>query len=94
MEFIFVFAIVLIKVFLLHFFKIVEIIRTLWIDTFMYAEELTVFLGNEGISAVRAGKAKRCCNDFAGTEGLTADFALILTVTAIVVIDEMVWGTT
>ena len=94
MEFIFVFAIVLIKVFLLHFFKIVEIIRTLWIDSFMYAEELTVFLGIEGISAVRAGKAKRCCNDFTGTEGLTADFAQILTVTAIIVENVAMWSST
>ena len=94
MEFIFVFAIILIKVFLLHFFKVVEIIRALWIDTFMYAEELTVFLGNEGISAVRAGKAKGCCYEFTGTEGLPADFALVLTVAAIVVIDVVMWSPT
>ena len=43
MELIFIFAIILSKVFLIHFFKIVEIIRTFGIDAFMYAEELTVF---------------------------------------------------
>lgn len=55
----------------------------------MYAEELTIFFGNEGISAVRTGKAKRCCNDFAGAEGLSTDFALILTVAPIIVVNVM-----
>ena len=45
MEFIFVFSIILGKVFLIHFFKIVEIVRTFWVNAFMYAEELTVFFG-------------------------------------------------
>ena len=94
MEFIFVFAIILSKVFLIHFFKIVEIVRTFWIDAFMYAEELAVFFWNEGISAVRAGKAKRCCNDFAGAEGLSTDFTLVLTVTAIIVVNVVMWSPT
>ena len=94
MEFIFIFAIVFIKVFLFHFFKIVEIIRALWIHTFMYAEELTVFPGNKCISAVRAGKSKWCCDDFAGRESLTADFALVLTVSTIIVINVVMRSTT
>lgn len=92
MEFIFVFAIVLIKILLLHFFKAVEIIRAFGAYTFMYAEEFTVFLGSQGISTVRTGKAERCCNDFTGAEGLTADFALVLAITAVIIIDVMVRG--
>ena len=47
MELIFVLAIVFHKVFLLYFFKIVEIIRTFGIYTFMNAEKFTVFLSNK-----------------------------------------------
>ena len=46
MEFIFVFAVIRIQILLFHFFKIVEIVRTFGIDTFVYAEELAVFLCN------------------------------------------------
>ena len=94
MEFIFVFSIILGKVFLIHFFKIVEIVRTFWVNAFMYAEELTVFFWNEGISTVRTGKAERCCDDFAGGEGLTTDFTLVLTVTTVIVVDVVMWGAT
>ncbi len=59
----------------------------------MYAEKLTVFLCGKGIAAVGAGKAERCCGNFAGGEGLAADFALVLTIAAIVVVDKMVWST-
>lgn len=59
----------------------------------MYAEEFAVFLGNKGITTVRAGKPERCGNNIAGREGLTADFALVLPVTAIVVVDVMVGRT-
>ena len=93
MQLVFVFAIVLIQVFCVHFGKIVEIIRAFGIHTFMYAEKLTVFLGGKGIAAVRAGKAERCCDSFAGGKGLAADFALVLAFTAIVIVDEMMWGT-
>ena len=60
----------------------------------MNAEKLTVFLGNEGIATMRAGEAERCRNNLAGTESLTADFALELTVTAIIIVNEMMWSTT
>ncbi len=56
----------------------------------MNAEKFTVFLGSKGVAAVRAGEPERSGNHFAGAEGLPADFALVLAVTAIVVIDVMV----
>ena len=94
MELIFVFAIVFVEIFLLHFSKIMEIVRTFGIDTFMDTEEFTVFLGSQSVTAMRADKAYRSCNDFTGTEGLTTDLALVLSIAAIVVVDEMVWSTT
>ena len=93
MEFIFVFAIVLIKVFLLHFFKVVETVRTLWIDTFMYAEKPAVFLCGKGIATVRTDKTEGCRNDFTGREGPATDFALELAVTAVIVVNEVMWST-
>ena len=43
---------------------------------------------------MRADKAYRSCKDFTGTEGLPTDFALVLSIAAVVVVDEMVWSTT
>lgn len=56
----------------------------------MNTEEFTVFLGSGCVAAMRTGKPERCCNHFAGAEDLTTDFALMLTVAAIVVVDAMV----
>ena len=43
MEFVFILSISLIEMFWLHIFKIVEIVRTLGIDTFMENEVLPLF---------------------------------------------------
>ena len=51
------------------------------------------FFWNEGITTVRTGKAKRCCNDFAGAEGLTTDFTLVLSVAAIIIVNVVVGST-
>jgi len=67
-----------------------KIVRAFGIHTFVYTEEFTIFLGNKGVAAMRAGESERSGNHFTGAEGLPADFALILTVTTIVVIDVMV----
>ena len=45
--------------FLVYFFKVVEVIRTFGIYAFMYAEEGTVFLGCKGMPAMGAGKLHR-----------------------------------
>ena len=93
MQFIFVLAIVFFQVFRIHFGKVVEIVRTLWVYTFMDAEKFTVFLGSKSISAVRADKPEWCGNESAGAESLPTDLALALAIAPIVVIDEMVRGT-
>ena len=42
---------------------------------------------------MRAGKTEWCSHNFPGTEGLATDFALILTISAIVIVNEMVRST-
>ena len=59
----------------------------------MDTEEFTIFFSNERMSTVRAGKAKRRSNIFTGSKSLTTDLTLILTITAIVVIDVMMGST-
>ena len=93
MELIFVFAVGFFQVFGIDFGKAVEIVRTLWVYTFMDAEKFTVFLGSKSISAVRADKPEWCGNESAGAESLPTDLALALAIAPIVVIDEMVRGT-
>ena len=71
-----------------------KIVRAIKISTFMYTEEFTVFLGNKGIATVRAGKPERRGDNITGRECLTADFALVLPVATVVVIDEVMRSTT
>jgi len=60
----------------------------------MYAEGLAVFLGNQSITTVRTGESDWCRNNITGTEGLTTDFALELTVTAVVVVNVVMRSAT
>lgn len=69
-----------------------EIVGTLWIYTFVYAEKFPVFLGGKSISTVGTGKAEWSCNEFAGAKSLPADLALVLSIAPIVVIDERMRG--
>ena len=55
-EFVFVFAIVFRKVFLIDLFEVVEIIGAFGIDTFMYDEVFPLFLWNKGVAAVGAAE--------------------------------------
>ena len=56
MELVFVLAIRLFQVLLIHFLKIVEIVRTSGIDTFMDDEVLTVLFVGKGVAAVGAAQ--------------------------------------
>ena len=89
MELIFVFAGILFEIFRRNLFECMKIIRTFFVDTFMYTEKFTVFLWRKCVPAVRAAKAKRSGNDFTGSEGLSTNFALILTIAAVVIVDVM-----
>ena len=66
MKLIFVFTIILIKVFLIHLFEVMEIVRASGIDTFVYTEEPAVFLCNQGIAAMRTGEPDGSGDHFAG----------------------------
>ena len=52
MEFIFIFAVILVKVLLIHLFEVVEIVRAFRIDTLMDDKALAVFLGNQSVPTV------------------------------------------
>ena len=89
MELIFVFAIIFVKILLSNFLQVMKIVGTFRIHTFMNAKEFTVYLGNECIAAMRTDKPERSDDFFSGRECLSTDFALILTVTAIVIVEVM-----
>ena len=56
MEFIFVLAVVLIEVFFIHLFQVVEVIGAFGINALMDDKVFPVFFGNKGISTVRAAQ--------------------------------------
>ena len=56
MELIFILAIILFEVILIHLFEVVEIIGAFGIHTFMYDEVLALFLWNKGVAAVGAAE--------------------------------------
>ena len=60
----------------------------------MHTEEFAVFLSNQSITTVRASKSEWCCNDLTGTESLPTDFALVLTITAVVVVNVVMRSAT
>ena len=75
MEFIFVFAVIFIQIFLFDLPQIVKIVGTFRIDVFVDAEEFTVFLGNKSIAAMRAYEAERSSSPFSARER-TCDFIM------------------
>ena len=89
MELILVFAIIFVEILLINFLQVMKIVGTFRINTFMNAKEFTVFLVNKCIAAMRTNKPEWSDDFFPGRECLTADFALILTVTAIVIVNVM-----
>ena len=56
MELIFILAIILFEVILIHLFEVVEVVRAFRIDTFVEDEVLPLFLWDEGVAAVRAAQ--------------------------------------
>ncbi len=56
MEFVFILSVSFIEMFLIHFFKIVEIVRTFGVHTFMQDKRFPVLFGNQSIPALRAAQ--------------------------------------
>lgn len=79
MEFVFIFAVAVLKVFFINPFEVVEIIGAFGIDTFMYGEVLPLFLWDEGVAAVRAaqlhGREPAVPRGESGTAYLAEDLA-------------------
>ena len=94
MEFVFIFTIILFEIVLIHLFQVVKIVRAFGVDTLMEDEVLSLFFSDEGVSAVRADKADGGRDLFAGNESLAADFALVLPVAAVIIVDVMMRGAT
>ena len=94
MELVFIFTIILFEIVLIHLFQVVKIVRAFGVDTLMEDEVLSLFFSDEGVSAVRADKADGGRDLFAGNESLAADFALVLPVAAVIVVDVMVGSAT
>ena len=59
MEFIFIFALSLFQIFLIHFFEVVEVVRAFGIDALMDDKVLAVFLGNQSISEMGTAQFHR-----------------------------------
>ncbi len=56
MELVFILAIILFEVILIHLFEAVEVVRAFRIDAFVEDEVLPLFLWDEGVAAVRAAQ--------------------------------------
>ena len=90
MELIFVLAVILFEVVLINLFQVVKIVSAFGVDTFMEDKVFPLFFGDEGVPAVRADKADGGRDLFTGNESLAADFALVLPVAAVIIVEVMV----
>jgi hypothetical protein len=93
-KFIFVFPIILFEVCLVHVLQVMEIVRTVWIYTFVENEVFALFLRYESVPAVRAQHTNRSGNEITSGKRLAADLALILPIAAVVIVDEVVGSAT
>ena len=94
MEFVFIFAVILFEIILINLLQVMKIVRAFGVDTLMEDEVFALFFGGERVSAVRADKADRGRDLFAGNESLSADFAQVLAVAAVIIVDVMVGSAT
>jgi len=56
MEFVSIFAINLIQMFWIYFFKVVEIVRAFRVYTLMQDKKFSILFGNEGVATVRTAQ--------------------------------------
>ena len=75
MEFIFVFAVILFEVFLIHFFEVMELVRAFGIDTLVDDKVFAVFFWNKSIPAVGTAQFHGGEAAFIRREPGGADFA-------------------
>jgi hypothetical protein len=94
MEFVFIFTKILVQMIFINLREVMQIEGALRIDAFVNAEEFSVLLGDERVSAIRAYEAERRGEKFSRDERLAADLALVLPVAAIVIIEIVVRSAT
>ena len=94
MEFVFVLAVILLQVFFLHLFEIVEIVRAMGIDAFVDDKVFPVFFGNEGISAMRAAQLHGREAALSRRKPGSADLAEKLSFRAVIPVKEWFRGVT
>ena len=94
MELVFIFTVNLIQMFFLNPGEVMQIEGTLWIDTFVDAEEPPVLFRDKGVSTVRAHETDWGGNNLPSDKGLSTDLALVLSVAAIIIIEIVVGSAT
>ena len=94
MEFIFVFAVILFEVFLIHFFEVMEIVRAFGIDTLVDDKVFAVFFWNKSIPAVGTAQFHGGEAAFIRREPGGADFAEELAFGTIVFVQKGFWRIT
>ena len=90
MELVFIFTIILIQMLFINSGEVMPIEGALWVDAFVYAEELPVLFLDEGVSTIRAQEAGRRGDNLPGDECLATDLTLVLAIAAIVIIKIVV----
>ena len=90
MELVFIFTVILIQMFFLNPGEVMQIEGTLWIDTFVDAEEPPVLFRDKGVSTVRAHETDWGGNNLPSDKRLSTDLALVLSVAAIIIVEIVV----
>ena len=94
MEFIFVLAVILFEVFLIHLFQVVKVVGAFGIDALVDDKVFPVFFGNESISTVRTAQFYRGEAAFIRGESCITDLTQELSLGPIVFVQEGFWGVT
>lgn len=94
MELIFVFAVILFEVFLIHLFEVVKVVRAFGIDTLMDDKVLSVFLGNQSISTMGTAQFHRGEAAFLRRKPRRTDLAEKLAFGTVILVEKWLRGIT
>lgn len=89
----FVFPVRFLEVFFIYISQVMEIVGAFRVHAFVEDELSAVLLSCKGMPAVRAEQTKRSSHAIPGGECLPADLALVLSVAAVIIVDEVMRGT-
>ena len=94
MEFIFVLAVILFEVFLIHLFQVVEVVGAFGIDALVDDKVFPVFFGNKGISTVRAAQLHGREAAFSRRKPGSTNFTEELSFGAVILVKKLFRGVT